>query len=341
MLEKKVKKGTISYWKDGVMELKQCTKCKEIKLVECFNRRGNGYVSKCKECEKRYRKDNEEHYKQYYKDNKEHISEYSKQYYKNNIERVKERHRRYNEEHKEELKAYRKQYYKENAERHKESCKRWEKNNKEHIKEKSKQWREDNEEYIKEYHKQYAENNADKIKEYHKQRYEANKEHFRVIDKKAREKRKKENIERIKQKLTAFNSFFTELNLPIYGYIYKIENIKTGHIYIGQSTIPFKRRYSGGIKGWIKERKEYANQHFIEELTNEEDFEIEEVFDIGISKWHLDKLESFYINKFNSCDNGYNNNAGHYNTDDGIEEFEQILKENGLEFIDGKLVKIA
>lgn len=56
-LEKKIKKGTISYWKDGVMELKQCTKCKEIKLVERFNRRGNGYVNKCRECEKKYREE--------------------------------------------------------------------------------------------------------------------------------------------------------------------------------------------------------------------------------------------------------------------------------------------
>ena len=54
-LEKKIKKGTISYWKDGVMELKQCTKCKEVMLVDHFYRRGNGYTNKCKECEKAYR----------------------------------------------------------------------------------------------------------------------------------------------------------------------------------------------------------------------------------------------------------------------------------------------
>ena len=56
-LEKKIKKGTISYWKDGVMELKQCTKCKEVMLVENFYRRKNGYTNKCKECEKRYREE--------------------------------------------------------------------------------------------------------------------------------------------------------------------------------------------------------------------------------------------------------------------------------------------
>ena len=54
MLEKKIKKGTISYWKDGEIELKQCTKCKEIKLIERFSRRGNGYTNKCKECAKKY-----------------------------------------------------------------------------------------------------------------------------------------------------------------------------------------------------------------------------------------------------------------------------------------------
>ena len=323
MLEKKVKKGTISYWKDGVMELKQCTKCKEIKLVECFNRRGNGYVSKCKECEKQYRKDNEEHYKQYYKDNKENISEYGKQYYKNNIERVKERHRRYDEEHKEELKAYRKQYYKENAERHKESCKRWRENNKEHIREYSKQYRKDNEEHMKKYIKQYNENNADKIKECHKQRYEAN---------------KIENMKQIKQLLIETKPFLKDL--PIYGYIYKITH-KNGHCYIGQTIQPLKERYRLGIiKGWIKERLKYDNQKFLDELI-EEDFSIIEVLDVGCCKYHLDKLETYYISYYDSCNNGYNIEAGNHNTDDGLEEFEQILKENGLQFIDGKLVKIA
>jgi hypothetical protein len=64
-----------------------------------------------------------------------------------------------------------------------------------------------------------------------------------------------------------------------------------------------------------------------------------EIIDCGICKYHLDKLEAYYINKFNSWENGYNNNAGYYNTNDGIEEFIQILEENSLEFIDNKIIK--
>ena len=83
----------------------------------------------------------------------------------------------------------------------------------------------------------------------------------------------------------------------------------------------------------------YGNQKFKEELQ-EEDFTIE-VIDFGVCQYHLDKLEAYYIDKYDSYNNGYNNNAGHHSTDDGLEEFEQILKENGLQFIDGKLVKVA
>ena len=43
----------------------------------------------------------------------------------------------------------------------------------------------------------------------------------------------------------------------------------------------------------------------------EENFEIEDVFDVGICKYHLDKLESYWINQYDSYNNGYNNNSGY------------------------------
>ena len=109
------------------------------------------------------------------------------------------------------------------------------------------------------------------------------------------------------------------------------ENVKTGHVYIGQTTQLLKDRYGSKevIKGWIKERKTYENQKFVEELI-EEDFEVTEFLDVAFCQYHLDKLE-----------NGYNNECGNHNTDNGIEEFNQILKENNLEFINGKLMKIV
>ena len=79
-------------------------------------------------------------------------------------------------------------------------------------------------------------------------------------------------------------------------------------------------------------------QKFNEEL-NEKDIKVTEVLAVGCCKYHLDKLEVFYINKYNSFNEGYNNNAGHHNTSDGIEEFYKILKDYNLLFVDGELIE--
>lgn len=129
--------------------------------------------------------------------------------------------------------------------------------------------------------------------------------------------------------------------MPVYGYIYKITNTKTNHTYIGQTTTLLKLRYRLDIiRGWIKERKERTNQKFIEEL-NEEDLELTEILDVAFCQYHLDKLEVYYINKFNCCDNGYNTHPGNHKSKDGIEEFNQILLKHNLEFIDGELRRIV
>ena len=70
------------------------------------------------------------------------------------------------------------------------------------------------------------------------------------------------------------------------------------------------------------------------------DFEIIEILDVGICKFHLNKLECYYINKYDSYYSGYNNNNGHYMDNEGRNEFEKILKEYNLEFIDNELRKI-
>ena len=119
------------------------------------------------------------------------------------------------------------------------------------------------------------------------------------------------------------------------------ENVKTGHVYIGQSIQPINRRYARGIvQCWIKERLEKDTQKFKEELI-EADIKVTEVIDIAFCQYHLDKLEAYYIDKYDSYNNGYNNNAGYWNRDDGLDEFNEILKAYNLQFIDGKLVKIA
>ena len=219
-------------------------------------------------------------------------------------------------------KEYGKQYRQNNKERLKESRKQYYQNNKEREKECNKQYRQKNKEHISEQQKQYRKNNKEYINERTKQYLQRNKEN---------------NLQVVSNMIEQIKPIFKELNLPIYGYIYKFENIKTGHVYIGQTIRPLKRRYKNGIvKGWIRERKHYENQKFLDELI-EDDFEVTDVLDVGICKYHLDKTETYWINHYNSYNNGYNNQPGNYNTDDGLEEFMEILEKYNLEFINDEL----
>ena len=286
-LEKKTKRGIITYWKEGEMVYKQCGKCGEIKLVdEFYKTRGNSRTNKCKMCEK-----------QYYQDNIEYKRECAKQRYKDNAEYIKE---------------YQKQYYRNNAE------------------------------YKKEYYRQWAENNTEYRKEYMKQYNSANKEYMKEYCKQWRKDAKENNLQEISDIVEQINPIFKQLDLPVYGYIYKFENIKTGHVYIGQTTRLLNMRYNrkdGVIKSWIEERFKKENQKFTDELI-EEDFIATELFDVAFCKWHLNALEVYWINCYDSHNNGYNNTAGNHITDDGIEEFNQILSDHNLEFKDGKLIQI-
>jgi hypothetical protein len=47
-----------------------------------------------------------------------------------------------------------------------------------------------------------------------------------------------------------------------------------------------------------------------------------------------------FIDKGYVLGNGYNNTIGNHNTNDGLEEFEEILKKNNLKFINGKLEEL-
>ena len=321
---------------------KVCTKCGEWKLLEEFNkckRNKDGRKTICRECQKEYskqwRENNKEHVKECNKQWRKDNPEYNKQWYKNNPEYSKQ----WRENNKEHIKEYEKQWRENNPKYYNPKQQRqWRENNKEHLKEYWKQYYQNN----KEYKRQYRENNKEHYKALNKQYTENNKEHIKEYKKQYRENNKENNLQYISSIVEQINSIFKQLNLSVYGYVYMFENVKTGHVYIGQTTQLLKDRYGSKevIKGWIKERKTYENQKFVEELI-EEDFEVTEFLDVGCCAYHLDKLESYYINKYNSCENGYNNECGNHNTDNGIEEFNQILKENNLEFINGKLMKIV
>jgi hypothetical protein len=319
-LEERVnERGTKSYWKDGVKLAKECTRCKEVKSMEEFHSKkgkSDGKNSCCKKCAAEKQRESsryKEYQKRYREENKERLSQQHKEYAKKNNEKIKEYRKEYRIKNRERLLEKEKLY----RETHPNYMKEWHKNHKEH----NRQYYLDN----LEHRKQYNLENREKQLAYFKQRY---------IDK------REENIKEIAEMLKEIKSIITEYNLPIYGIIYRFQNIKTGRCYVGQTIRPLKERYCGGItKGWLRERNEHENQQFKEELTNEEDFILTEVLDVGICKWHLDKIESYYIDKYNAFEDGYNNMPGNYYTTDGLEEFKQILNTYNLEFKDNKIIK--
>ena len=320
---------SISYFKDGVMIGKKCNKCGEILKISCFDDKR----AACKKCEKLRKTKVKEINKVdifgvkevearqtygktngfvYYKDNVvigRRCNKCGRDLEINYFTRCSDSSCGYHPHCKECRKEEKKQYYKKNFEE---------------INRKNSERQKNNPEGTRIRQQRYKMRNFERIQKRYKEKKEI---------------KKQENIAEITNMLEQINPRFKELELPIYGIIYKVTNIKTKHIYTGQTKLGLTLRYGSNIiKGWIEERKEKANQKFLNELI-EEDLIIE-VIDIGCCRYHLDKMEAYYIDKYDSYNNGYNNNAGNHNTDDGIEEFNQILLDHNLEFKDGKLIQI-
>lgn len=106
-----------------------------------------------------------------------------------------------------------------------------------------------------------------------------------------------------------------------YGVIYKITNKINGKCYIGQTKNSFKERYSftgNGIERVynyhknLKEKNKMYNKHIFYAIKKYgfNSFEINEELDIAYSPEELDNKEIYYIDKFNSFNNGYNKNIG-------------------------------
>lgn len=141
-----------------------------------------------------------------------------------------------------------------------------------------------------------------------------------------------------------------------YGIIYKIENIITHEIYIGQTTHPrgFNGRYDfkgNGIERVYKKllgneiRKERHNQHLRRSIKKFgfDAFKVIEVFDVAETLEELNEKESYYISLFDSYKNGYNQSFGGdsvsgYNRPTGKDCFnsKRICQIN----LDGELIKI-
>ena len=108
-----------------------------------------------------------------------------------------------------------------------------------------------------------------------------------------------------------------------YGVIYKVENIITHQVYIGQTTNPrgFKGRYrfkGNGVERMykyyqhFKTRNNYYNEHLFRSIGKYgfNSFEVDEIHDTASSKEELNEKEKYYIEKYDSFEHGYNNTYG-------------------------------
>ena len=99
-----------------------------------------------------------------------------------------------------------------------------------------------------------------------------------------------------------------------YGIIYLVHNNKSNKYYVGQTTVGFDIRYKSG---WLYEHG-YKNsvKHDLQ-LYGKESFKFTKLFKVAHSQYELDKLEAYYIDYYDSYENGYNENRGYIFTNRG------------------------
>jgi group I intron endonuclease len=111
------------------------------------------------------------------------------------------------------------------------------------------------------------------------------------------------------QEFVNLDDYFSD---QIYGRIYKITNLITNKIYIGQTTKSIEERFRGHIK--LSKNYSKSNQYIHKSMNKYgiENFIIEEI-DIAYSKRELDLKEETYIFNENSMvPDGYNLKTGGY-----------------------------
>lgn len=96
--------------------------------------------------------------------------------------------------------------------------------------------------------------------------------------------------------------------------IYKYTNKINGHCYIGQSVDIRRRQYSHKFSAFNEEAQDYNSQfHQAIRKYGLENFDFEIVAEISseeYTKQMLDELEQFFIQYYNSYENGYNATKG-------------------------------
>ena len=81
---------------------------------------------------------------------------------------------------------------------------------------------------------------------------------------------------------------------------------------MGQASNGFDRRYKSG---WLYEHSHKATVKGDLELYGEDSFEYTKIFKVANNQKELDKLEAYYIEYFNSYENGYNETRGNIFTE--------------------------
>lgn len=100
----------------------------------------------------------------------------------------------------------------------------------------------------------------------------------------------------------------------IYGIIYLVYNKYSNKYYVGQTTRGFDIRYSNG---WINAHKRKKSVKEDLEKYGKESFEYTKIFKVAHNQYDLDKLEAYYIEYFDSYNNGYNETRGNIFTERG------------------------
>ena len=283
------------YDSEGKLVSKECSKCHKIKSVSEFHkceRNADGLQTKCKEC----RNENDKKYRQ---ENKDKIKEKNRKFYQENKDEIGKRQRKYRQENPGYLKEYGKKYRQENPDYFKKYRKEYYQKNSAYIKECSKKRRQENPDYFKEYRQE----NPDKIKEWNE---------------KYRNKQIQEALQQIKIELESNPGKYNYIEgKEPYGIIYLVHNVKSNKYYVGQTTIGFDNRYPSG---WLYEHGRKNSVKHDLQLYGKESFKFTKLFKVAHSQYELDKLEAYYIDYYDSYENGYNENRGYIFTDRGKEK---------------------
>ena len=298
------------YDSEGKLISKECSKCHEIKPVSEFSKNNgatDGLKSKCRECIKKH-----------YQENKDKFKEIHRKYYQENKDKISEKHREYYQENKDKSKEKHREYYQENKDKINEKHKKRYQENKNKINEKNREYYQENKDKFKEKHRKYREENKDKISERHRKYREENKDKVSKRRKQYNDKKIQEALQQIKIEVESDPEKYNYIEgKEIYGIIYLVHNINSNKYYVGQTIVGFDNRYSSG---WLYDHKHKNTVKHDLELYGENSFKYIKLFKVAHSQYELDKLEAYYIDYYNSYENGYNENRGNIFTDRGKEK---------------------